>query len=60
MSLAEAQDRLTDLVAAQSCVGTGARLLDVGCGTGAPARRLARTIGVSVTGVTLSPSTAYW
>jgi cyclopropane fatty-acyl-phospholipid synthase-like methyltransferase len=55
MSLAEAQDRLTDLVAAQCDLHPRARLLDVGCGTGAPARRLARTTGVSVTGVTLSP-----
>jgi cyclopropane fatty-acyl-phospholipid synthase-like methyltransferase len=32
LSMAEAQDRLTDLVAAQCGVRKGARLLDVGCG----------------------------
>ena len=50
----EAQNRLTDLVGARSGAVQNARLLDVGCGTGGPARRLARTTGVAVTGVTIS------
>lgn len=33
---------------------TGMRLLDVGCGTGGPARRLAREAGVEVLGITTS------
>lgn len=33
----------------------GARVLDVGCGTGAPARHLATTFGVEVVGITTSP-----
>jgi len=52
----QAQDRLTDMVGTRSGARAGARLLDVGCGTGTPARRLARTTGVSVTGVTISPT----
>ncbi|WP_375000999.1 methyltransferase domain-containing protein [Aeromicrobium sp. CTD01-1L150] len=35
--------------------GPGARVLDVGCGTGAPARRLATSYGVEVVGITTSP-----
>lgn len=50
----EAQDRLTDMVGARSGARAGTRLLDVGCGTGTPARRLARTTGVAVSGVTIS------
>jgi ubiquinone/menaquinone biosynthesis C-methylase UbiE len=54
-SLTDAQDRLTDLVVAQSGARAGALLLDVGCGVGGPARRLARAANVSVTGITISP-----
>lgn len=54
-SLAEAQDRLTDLVAAQCGAQAEALVLDVGCGTGGPARRLARAANVSVTGISISP-----
>lgn len=52
---AQAQDRLTDLVGAQSGARAGLRMLDVGCGIGASARRLAGKAGVSVIGVTISP-----
>ncbi|MFB8281121.1 SAM-dependent methyltransferase [Nocardia colli] len=52
--LPEAQDRLTDLVSVSARAGAGMRVLDVGCGTGAPARRVARTTGAHVTGVTIS------
>jgi cyclopropane fatty-acyl-phospholipid synthase-like methyltransferase len=58
LSLAEAQNKLTDLVAAKSGAQSGMRVLDVGCGTGAPACKLARTTGASVTGVTISPKQA--
>jgi ubiquinone/menaquinone biosynthesis C-methylase UbiE len=52
----DAQDHLTDMVGARCGARAGARLLDVGCGTGTPARRLAGTTEVSVTGVTISPT----
>jgi ubiquinone/menaquinone biosynthesis C-methylase UbiE len=51
---AEAQDRLTDLVGVNAGARSGQRMLDVGCGIGAPARRLARATGASVTGITIS------
>ncbi|MFJ9692256.1 SAM-dependent methyltransferase [Kitasatospora sp. NPDC101183] len=53
-NLEQAQDHLTDLVIAALDAPRGCHVLDVGCGTGGPARRLARTSGVAVTGVTLS------
>jgi ubiquinone/menaquinone biosynthesis C-methylase UbiE len=53
--LPQAQDRLTALVAARSGAGSGLHVLDVGCGTGGPARHLAHATGATVTGITLSP-----
>ena len=53
-SLAEAQDRMTDLFGERVRLGGGQRLLDVGCGTGAPAVRAAQTLGCRGLGVTLS------
>ncbi|MCX4966352.1 methyltransferase domain-containing protein [Streptomyces sp. NBC_00654] len=53
-SLNQATDRLTDLVAAQLAGAPGRRLLDVGCGTGRPALRIARATGVRVSGVSVS------
>jgi cyclopropane fatty-acyl-phospholipid synthase-like methyltransferase len=53
-SLAEATQRLTDEVIERLGAGPGQRVLDVGCGTGGPALRLAEIRGVSVTGVTVS------
>lgn len=44
-SFLEATDRLTDLVAERVPAGSGRRLLDVGCGTGRPALRLAAPPG---------------
>ncbi|AFU02677.1 SAM-dependent methyltransferase [Nocardia brasiliensis] len=52
--LQRAQDRLTDLVGTASGAGPGMNLLDVGCGTGAPALRLARALRTAVTGVSIS------
>ncbi|MGH3782452.1 MAG: SAM-dependent methyltransferase [Pseudonocardiaceae bacterium] len=46
--------RLTDLVIEKSQVTEGHHVLDVGCGTGIPALRLAATTGARVTGITVS------
>jgi cyclopropane fatty-acyl-phospholipid synthase-like methyltransferase len=53
-SLAEALDAHTDLVAGLARVGTAETVLDVGCGLAAPAARIARRYGCSVTGVNIS------
>lgn len=54
-TMAEASQRLTDLMTAFLGVGPGDRVLDIGCGTGGPAIRLAETTGASVVGITNSP-----
>ncbi|MFJ5844579.1 SAM-dependent methyltransferase [Streptomyces sp. NPDC092903] len=53
-SLDEATDRLTDRVAARLAGAPGRRLLDVGCGTGRPALRIARATGAGVAGISVS------
>ncbi|WP_405435494.1 SAM-dependent methyltransferase [Streptomyces anulatus] len=53
-SLDEATDRLTDHVAARLAAAPGRRLLDVGCGTGRPALRIARATGARVSGISVS------
>jgi cyclopropane fatty-acyl-phospholipid synthase-like methyltransferase len=53
-SMAEAQLRLTDVLTERLRLAPGQHVLDVGCGTGGPALRLARTTGASVLGVTIS------
>ncbi|MFY0568055.1 SAM-dependent methyltransferase [Archangium lansingense] len=50
----EAQERLTDMMIQRSRIGAGQRLLDIGCGTGRPAVRLAQATGCSVTGISVS------
>jgi SAM-dependent methyltransferase len=53
-SLAEAQDRLTDLFVERVGLGPGQALLDIGCGTGGPAVRAARKMGCRAVGLTVS------
>jgi ubiquinone/menaquinone biosynthesis C-methylase UbiE len=50
----EASDRFTDLLIARLAVGPGDRVLDVGCGVGRPALRVANQTGASVLGITIS------
>ncbi|MFI2200291.1 SAM-dependent methyltransferase [Streptomyces sp. NPDC020192] len=52
--ITEATDQLTDLVAGRLALQPGQRLLDVGCGNGVPALRIAQAHGVHVTGITVS------
>lgn len=52
--LSTATGELTRLMIESACLEPGHRILDVGCGTGAPASLLARTEGVHVTGITTS------
>ena len=54
-SFPEAQDKLTDLLGAKLDLHPGQRLLDVGCGLGRPALRLAEHLDVDVTGIAVSP-----
>lgn len=55
-SVQEATDRLTDVLAARLRVGPGSRVLDVGCGIGSPALRVAATTSAGVFGITTTPS----
>ncbi|MGW6935779.1 methyltransferase domain-containing protein [Lentzea sp. NPDC054927] len=48
------EDRFTDYLATHLAAGPGSRVLDVGCGAGGPAVRLATSSGASVTGITVS------
>ncbi|AOS63985.1 methyltransferase domain-containing protein [Actinoalloteichus hymeniacidonis] len=53
-SVEEATDRFTDILIGKLGIGEGHRVLDVGCGFGKPAMRIARTTGAAVVGVTIS------
>ena len=57
-TLAEAQRAKLDLIARKLELTAGQRVLDVGCGWGSFAIHAAREYGVSVVGITLSPSQA--
>ncbi|MER0242748.1 class I SAM-dependent methyltransferase [Streptomyces sp. HSW2009] len=50
----EATDRFTDLLIERLQVGPGDRVLDVGCGIGKPALRVATSTGANVLGITIS------
>lgn len=50
----EATDRFTDLLIPKLGVGAGDQVLDVGCGLGKPAVRLAGATGATVLGITIS------
>lgn len=50
----EATDRFTDMLTERLRVGPGDRVLDLGCGVGKPALRIASTTGASVVGVTIN------
>ncbi|HET8683768.1 MAG TPA: methyltransferase domain-containing protein [Micromonosporaceae bacterium] len=54
-SIQEATDRFTDLLIARLKVGPGDRVLDVGCGIGKPALRLASATGAEVLGISITP-----
>jgi cyclopropane fatty-acyl-phospholipid synthase-like methyltransferase len=53
-TLAEAIDAHTDLVAEMAGLQTSQRVLDAGCGIGAPALRIAERYGCEITGVNIS------
>ncbi|MBH1937778.1 methyltransferase domain-containing protein [Streptomyces sp. AV19] len=53
-ALGAASDRLTDNAIAKLCCSSGDRILDLGCGSGRPAVRLALAEPVEVVGVTIS------
>lgn len=57
-TLREAADQLVAAVAAPLNLRTGERVCDVGCGYGATAQLLAKSFGVHVAGMTLSPRQA--
>ncbi|WP_225953782.1 SAM-dependent methyltransferase [Kibdelosporangium phytohabitans] len=52
--LSDAADRLTDLVTDRLRAGQGDHVLDVGCGVGGPAARIAARTGARVTGISNS------
>jgi cyclopropane fatty-acyl-phospholipid synthase-like methyltransferase len=54
-SIDEATDHFTDQLIERLRLGPGDRLLDLGCGIGKPARRIAARTGASVVGVTINP-----
>ncbi|MFF9772004.1 methyltransferase domain-containing protein [Streptomyces sp. NPDC014636] len=52
--LEDAADRLTDMMIERLQVGPGDRVLDIGCGLGGPAIRLAQKTGAEVVGISVS------
>lgn len=53
-SLERAEERFTELMIEKLRAGQGNRVLDVGCGMGTPAMRLAKATGTTVVGITVS------
>lgn len=56
----QAQCRLTDTLADLVDLQPGDQVVDIGCGMGASAIRLAKLRGAKVTGVTISPVQRHW
>src|SRR5205807_9603242 len=54
-SVEEATDHFTDQLMERLRLQPGDRLLDLGCGIGTPALRIAARTGASVVGVTINP-----
>ncbi|WP_329340043.1 methyltransferase domain-containing protein [Streptomyces sp. NBC_00663] len=52
--LEDAANRLTDMMIERLQVGPGDRVLDIGCGLGGPAIRLAQATGAEVVGISVS------
>jgi tocopherol O-methyltransferase len=59
-SASQAQCQLTDTLADMANIDAGDRVVDIGCGMGGSAIRLAKMRGCNVTGVTLSPVQRHW
>jgi tocopherol O-methyltransferase len=55
-----AQIQLTRKLAALADISKGARVYDIGCGMGGSSQWLAKHLGCSVTGVTISPVQRHW
>lgn len=54
LTIEDASHRMTDLIMDGLDTSPGQRVIDIGCGTGSPAMRLARARNVTVVGVTIS------
>jgi len=54
LPLADAQEKLTEMMLQRMPLKAGQHLIDVGCGLGRPSMRLARETGCKVTGITVS------
>lgn len=53
-TFAEAAERLSQIMIAKTQIGEGERFIDLGCGVGQPAIRLAKAKGCYVDGITIS------
>ncbi|WP_131741981.1 SAM-dependent methyltransferase [Actinomadura roseirufa] len=53
-TIEQATDRFTDILTERLRLSPGDRVLDLGCGVGKPALRIASTTGASVVGVTIN------